>query len=209
MSFKKLIIIPLLFASSITLAKVDVSPLFVQLSEAMAELKKGDITKSQQNLTALQQAFNQFQVDSKESKNVTNALNQAINTTDVANLENVAKHLYRFEKAQNPVDYAAKQQTFVKQMTPLYQNLQRAVQTKELKQIRMAARHFGKNWAKYEKPIREMSLTHYGKFERSLGLMRIAITAEHPEITKIEQRVADLGEVMTEFSEFSQFKVVQ
>ena len=209
MSFKKLIIIPLLFASSITLAKVDVSPLFVQLSEAMAELKKGDIAKSQQNLTALQQAFNQFQVDSKESKNVTNALNQAINTTDVANLENVAKHLYCFEKAQNPVDYAAKQQTFVKQMTPLYQNLQRAVQTKELKQIRMAARHFGKNWAKYEKPIREMSLTHYGKFERSLGLMRIAITAEHPEITKIEQRVADLGEVMTEFSEFSQFKVVQ
>ncbi len=202
MSFKKLITIPLLFASSITLAKVDVSPLFVQLSEAMAELKKGDITKSQQNLTALQQAFNQFQVDSKESKNVTNALNQAINTTDVANLENVAKHLYRFEKAQNPVDYAAKQQTFVKQMTPLYQNLQRAVQTKELKQIRMAARHFGKNWAKYEKPIREMSLTHYGKFERSLGLMRIAITAEKPDMTKIEQRVATLGEVMAEFSQF-------
>lgn len=202
MSFKKLIIIPLLFASSITLAKVDVSPLFVQLSEAMAELKKGDITKSQQNLTALQQAFNQFQVDSKESKNVTNALNQAINTTDVANLENVAKHLYRFEKAQNPVDYAAKQQTFVKQMTPLYQNLQRAVQTKELKQIRMAARHFGKNWAKYEKPIREMSLTHYGKFERSLGLMRIAITAEKPDMTKIEQRVAALGKVMAEFSQF-------
>ncbi|WGE36662.1 Fe2+/Pb2+ permease [Actinobacillus genomosp. 1] len=202
MSFKKLIIIPLLFASSITLAKVDVSPLFVQLSEAMAELKKGDITKSQQNLTALQQAFNQFQVDSKESKNVTNALNQAINTTDLANLENVAKHLYRFEKAQNPVDYAAKQQTFVKQMTPLYQNLQRAVQTKELKQIRMAARHFGKNWAKYEKPIREMSLTHYGKFERSLGLMRIAITAEKPDMTKIEQRVAALGEVMAEFSQF-------
>ncbi|VEI45624.1 high-affinity Fe2+/Pb2+ permease [Actinobacillus equuli] len=40
MTLKKLIIIPLLFASSITLAKVDVSPLFVQLSEAMAELKK-------------------------------------------------------------------------------------------------------------------------------------------------------------------------
>ncbi|WGE34616.1 Fe2+/Pb2+ permease [Actinobacillus genomosp. 1] len=202
MTLKKLIIIPLLFASSITLAKVDVSPLFVQLSEAMAELKKGDIAKSQQNLTALQQAFNQFQVDSKESKNVTNALNQAINTTDVANLENVAKHLYRFEKAQNPVDYAAKQQTFVKQMTPLYQNLQRAVQTKELKQIRMAARHFGKNWAKYEKPIREMSLTHYGKFERSLGLMRIAITAEKPDMTKIEQRVAELGKVIAEFNQF-------
>ena len=202
MSFKKLIIIPLLFASSITLAKVDVSPLFVQLSEAMAELKKGDITKSQQNLTALQQAFNQFQVDSDASKNVADALNQAIKNTDLANLENVAKHLYRFEKAQNPVDYAAKQQTFVKQMTPLYQNLQRAVQTKELKQIRMAARHFGKNWAKYEKPIREMSLTHYGKFERSLGLMRIAITAEKPDMTKIEQRVAALGEVMAEFSQF-------
>ncbi|WGE89970.1 Fe2+/Pb2+ permease [Actinobacillus arthritidis] len=202
MTFKKLIIIPLLFASSITLAKVDVSPLFVQLSEAMAELKKGKITKSQQNLTALQQAFNQFQVDSEVSKNVANALNQAIKTTDVDNLENVAKHLYRFEKAQNPVDYAAKQQTFVKQMVPLYQNLRLAVQTQKIKQIRMAASHFGKNWAKYEKPIREMSLTHYGKFERSLGLMRIAITAEKPDMAKIERRVAELGKVMAEFSQF-------
>lgn len=203
MTLKKLIIIPLLFASSITLAKVNVSPLFVQLSEAMAELKKGEVTKSQQNLTALQQAFNQFEAyHSEAGKNVADALSQAIKTTDLANVENVAKHLYRFEKEQNPVDYAAKHQTFVKQMTPLYYNLQRAVQTKELKQIRMAARHFGKNWAKYEKKIREMSLTHYGKFERSLGLMRIAITAEKPDMAKIERRVAELGEVMTEFSQF-------
>ncbi|WP_018651913.1 hypothetical protein [Actinobacillus capsulatus] len=202
MAFKKLIIIPLFFASSVTLAKVDVSSLFVQLSEAMAELKKGEIAKSQQNLTALQQAFNQFQVDSEASKDVTDALNQAIKTTDLAHLENVAKHLYRFEKEQNPVDYEAKHQTFVKQMTPLYQNLQLAVQTKDIKQIRIAARHFGKNWAKYEKPVREMSLTHYGKFERTLGLMRIAITAEKPNMAKIEQRVAALGEVMAEFSQF-------
>lgn len=203
MTLKKLIIIPLLFASSITLAKVDVSPLFVQLSEAMAELKKGEVTKSQQNLTALQQAFNQFEAHHSEAgKNVADALSQAIKTTDLANVENVAKHLYRFEKEQNPVDYAAKHQTFVKQMTPLYYNLQRAVQTKELKQIRMAARHFGKNWAKYEKTIREMSLTHYGKFERSLGLMRIALTAEKPDMAKIERRVAKLGKVMAEFSQF-------
>ncbi|VTR41726.1 high-affinity Fe2+/Pb2+ permease [Actinobacillus pleuropneumoniae] len=67
MTLKKLIIIPLLFASSITLAKVDVSPLFVQLSEAMAELKKGEVTKSQQNLTALQQAFNQFEAYHSEA----------------------------------------------------------------------------------------------------------------------------------------------
>ncbi|VEI45623.1 high-affinity Fe2+/Pb2+ permease [Actinobacillus equuli] len=96
-------------------------------------------------MTALQQAFNQFEAHHSEAgKNVSDALSQAIKTTDLANVENVAKHLYRFEKEQNPVDYAAKQQTFVKQMTPLYHNLQRAVQTKELKQIRMAARHFGK-----------------------------------------------------------------
>lgn len=87
-------------------------------------------------------------------------------------------------------------------MTPLYHKLQRAVQTKELKQIRVAARYFGKNWAKYEKTIREMSLTHYGKFERSLELMRIAITAEKPDMAKIERRVAELGKVMAKFSQF-------
>lgn len=41
MKLKALVLIPLLFSSTGLLAKVNVSPLFVQLSDAMAESKRG------------------------------------------------------------------------------------------------------------------------------------------------------------------------
>ncbi|MDD0824900.1 Fe2+/Pb2+ permease [Mannheimia sp. AT1] len=203
MKLKKLWLIPLLFSSATTFAKVDVSPLFIQLSDAMAEMKKGEFAKSQQNLTALEQSFlNIEQNDSTAGVLVKEALDKAIKTPNADNLETLAKNLYAFEKEQNPVDYRKKQQEFIEKMTPLYVELNLATQTKEIDKIKQAARNFGKNWAKYEKSVREMSLTHYGQFERILGLMRIVVTAEKPDLLKIEERVTELGNIMQEFSQF-------
>ncbi|WP_150539716.1 Fe2+/Pb2+ permease [Actinobacillus vicugnae] len=201
MKFKIALLLSLL--STTTLAKVDVSPLFIQLSDAMAYAKKGEIAKSQQNLTALQQDFIKFESHhSNAGKSVEQALSQALKTTDENTLATLSKSLYAFEKEQNPVDYAAKHQAFVAQMPPLYEKLQQAVQTKNIGNIKKAARNFGMNWAKHEKAVREISLSHYGQFERSLGLMRIAVTAENPEMAKVETRVAELGEAMKAFSQF-------
>lgn len=203
MKLKKLWLIPLLFSSATAFTKVDVSPLFIQLFDAMAEMKKGEFAKSQQNLTALEQSFlNIEQNDSTAGILVKDALDKAIKTPNADNLETLAKNLYAFEKEQNPVDYRKKQQEFIEKMTPLYVELNLATQTKEIDKIKQAARNFGKNWAKYEKSVREMSLTHYGQFERTLGLMRIAVTAEKPDIAKIEDRVAELGMTMAEFNQF-------
>ncbi|WHP46574.1 Fe2+/Pb2+ permease [Mannheimia bovis] len=202
MKFKNWLLLSLLFSANQIPAKVNVNPLFVQLSDAMAEVKKGEIAKSQQNLTALQQDFlNLEQNDSIAGIQVKRTLKSAINSPNVETLEQLAKKLYAFEKEQNPVNYGAKHQDFIEKMTPLYVELKLATQEKELTSIKKAARQFGRNWAKHEKVVREISLIHYGKFERILGLLRIAVNAEKAALVKIEELVAELGIVMAEFNQ--------
>lgn len=203
MKFKILVLASALFSATAVWAKVDVGPLFVQLSDAMAESKKGEIAKSREILTALQQDFTKLsEQHSIKDTQVNEVIQYAIATPNVPHLEALAKTLYAFEKTQNPTDYAIKHRDFIQQMMPLYTQLQQATYSEHLSEIKKAARNFGKNWAKHEKAVREISLTHYGKFERSLGLMRIAITAENPELEKIKTRVAELGEVMADFNQF-------
>ncbi|HDV7284262.1 TPA: Fe2+/Pb2+ permease [Mannheimia haemolytica] len=202
MKLKTLVLIPLLFSSTVLLAKVNVSPLFVQLSDAMAESKKGEFAKSSENLTALQHNFQQIsQHNSPVGNEVQTALKKAIESPSAEHLENLAKKLYAFEKEQNPSGYAEKHQDFVAKMTPLYTELAQTVPTQEIAKIKWAAYQFGKNWVKQEKAVREISLTHYGKFERILGLMRINLNAEKPDIEKISKLVSELGVVMAEFKQ--------
>ncbi|AWW34718.1 Fe2+/Pb2+ permease [Mannheimia varigena] len=202
MKVKHWLLISLLFSANNVLAKVDASPLFVQLSDAMAEIKKGEIAKSQQNLTALQQRFLNFeQNDSIAGVQVKHSLEAAIDSPNAETLEQLAKNLYAFEKEQNPVNYGTKHQDFIEKMTPLYAELKLATQEKDLTRIKKAARQFGRNWAKHEKAVREISLIHYGKFERILGLMRIAVNAEKPDLIKIDKLAEELGVVMAEFNQ--------
>lgn len=203
MKLKPLVFIPLLFCASSAFAKVDVSPLFVQLSDAMAESKKGEIAKSQQNLTALQQDFLKLeQKNSEKGELVNTALEQAIKTPDSPHLETLARALYAFEKEQNPVDHQGKHQDFVSKMHPLYETLAQAVKTKDIWKIKVAYRDVGLNWVKQEKAMREISLKHYGQFERTLGLLRITLKEDNPELAKIEERVAELGKLMADFNQF-------
>lgn len=202
MKFRHWLLLSLLFSANQIPAKVNVNPLFVQLSDAMAEAKKGEIAKSQQNLTALQQDFlNLEQNESVAGIQVKHSLQSAIGNPNVETLEQLAKDLYAFEKEQNPVNYGAKHQDFIEKMTPLYVELKLATQEKELTNIKKAARQFGRNWAKHEKVVREISLIHYGKFERILGLLRITVNAEKTDMIKIEKLVAELGIVMAEFNQ--------
>lgn len=202
MKLKPLLFISLLFCANSAFTKVDVSPLFVQLSDAMAESKKGEIAKSQQNLTALQQRFfNLEQNDSMAGTEVKTALQAAIDNPNTETLEQLAKNLYAFEKEQNPVNYGAKHQDFIEKMTPLYVELEAATQSKELTSIKKAARQFGRNWAKHEKAVREISLKHYGQFERVLGLMRISVNAEKADLNTIAKLVSELGATMAAFNQ--------
>ncbi|QIM66689.1 Fe2+/Pb2+ permease [Mannheimia granulomatis] len=203
MKFKTLVLVSALFAVTSVWPKVDVSPLFVQLSDAMAESKQGKFAKSSQILTALQQDFTKIsEQHSLKDEQVEGAIQNAIIDPNAKHLEDLAKALYRFEKAQNPVDHQAKHQDFLAKMNPLYAELDTAVKSKDIWKIKLAYREVGLNWVKQEKAVREISLKHYGQFEKILGLLRINLKEENPPLDKIEERVAELGKLMTDFNQF-------
>lgn len=195
-----------LFTLSITLsvcayAKVETSSLFVHLSDAMAAVKQNEIAKSEPFLTALQQEFEAIPSHhSKAGQAVSSALNFAKSSPTLENFEQLSKALYAFEKEQNPVDYAQQRQKFAKRVSPVYQQLLKAVQTHNLDDVQMAFKHFNRTWTANEKVVRETSLGHYGQIETAMTLLRIAMLSEPANFAEMEKQAADLGQSLADFN---------
>lgn len=78
-------------------AKVETGSLFVHLSDAMAEIKQGEIAKSTPYLTALQHEFESFPSHSSPAgQAVSSALKFAKQQPDLSRLEQLSKALYAF-----------------------------------------------------------------------------------------------------------------
>ncbi|QLB21474.1 iron permease [Vespertiliibacter pulmonis] len=194
-----------LFTLSITLsvcayAKVETSSLFVHLSDAMEEVKKGEITKSEPYLTALQQEFEAIPSHNSDAgKAVKSALDVATTNTSLPHLEQLAKALYLFEKEQNPVDYAQQRQKFAKRVLPIYQQLENAIYSADLTQIETVFKQFNTIWSANEKVVRETSLGHYGQIETAMTLLRIAMLSEPANFTEMQKQVSVLGNALADF----------
>lgn len=195
-----------LFTLSITLsvcayAKVETSSLFVHLSDAMAAVKQNEMAKSEPFLTALQQEFEAIPSHhSKAGQAVSSALNFAKSSPTLENFEQLSKALYAFEKEQNPVDYAQQRQKFAKRVSPVYQQLLKAVQTHNLDDVQTAFKQFNRTWTANEKVVRETSLGHYGQIETAMTLLRIAMLSEPANFAEMEKQAADLGQSLADFN---------
>ena len=122
---------------------LNVSHLFVQLSDVMTATKENQTEQAQAQLKSLQQEFSALEAhQSEKGKLVTEALNQAISQPDLDNLAVLSKALVAFEKEQNPVDYAAKRQQFAKRVMPVYQQLADAIQAKNLEETQETYKRF-------------------------------------------------------------------
>lgn len=195
-----------LFTLSITLsvcayAKVETSSLFVHLSDAMAAVKQNEMAKSEPFLTALQQEFEAIPSHhSKAGQAVSSALNFAKSSPTLENFEQLSKALYAFEKEQNPVDYAQQRQKFAKRVSPVYQQLLKAVQAHNLDNVQTAFKQFNRTWTANEKVVRETSLGHYGQIETAMTLLRIAMLSEPANFAEMEKQAADLGQSLADFN---------
>lgn len=199
---KKVILFLLLFSfSAFSSAKLNTSPFFVQLSDAMAEVKKGENANAIPHLTAMQTDFNKLaEKESESGKAVSKALEQALKKPELPQFEALSKALYRFEKAHNPVDYTAKRQQFAKRVMPVYQKLAQAVQNQDLTAIQAQYRHFNNVWSLNEKVVRETSLGHYGKIETAMSLLRVAMLSEPADFSVMNSQIDTLNQSLSEFN---------
>lgn len=188
------------FLSLPLMANVDISHLFVHLSDAMAEVKKGESYSALPHLNALQADFERIPTNySQAGKTVHLALTSAKITPDDATFEHLSRALLAFEKEQNPIDYNAKREQFVKRVMPIYQQLNHVTQTQNLEELEQVYKRFNTTWTVNEKIVREVSLGHYGQIETAMTLFRVAMLSEPANFVEMNKQLQHLGNALTSF----------
>ena len=91
--------------------KINLSPLFIQLSDAMSAVKENNTLQAKQDLNAIQEQFIAIeQHNSSAGKNVLLSLSDALNNTDIEHLNQLSVALLAFDKEQHPLDIAQQKQ---------------------------------------------------------------------------------------------------
>ncbi|MDO5091528.1 MAG: FTR1 family protein [Cardiobacteriaceae bacterium] len=179
-------------------AAVNVSPLFVHLSDAMSAVKQGNAAAAAPPLDALAADFAALPQDTS-AQAVQQALAAARHHPDDARLETLARALYAYEKAQNPVDHTQQRQRFAKRVLPVYQVLHHAVLAHDMEALPARYKRFNNTWTANEKTVRDASLGHYGQIETAMNFLRIAMLAEPPDTAAMQQQSAALGAALDDF----------
>ena len=172
--------------------KLNLSPLFVDLSDAMGASKHHDFDQAKVQLTQINRAFSDLESrDSPMGKQVATALQQALQNPSSEHLSALSSALYEFEREQNPVDHSAKRKIFKTQIVPAYERLNQVINraaSDNIAELQQAYQQFNRVWLSNERVVRNNSMGHYGSIETAMALMRVAIESSPPNIDKIKQQ---------------------
>ena len=184
--------------------KINLSPLFIQLSDAMSAVKENNTLQAKQDLNAIQEQFIAIeQHNSSAGKNVLLSLSDALNNTDIEHLNQLSVALLAFDKEQHPLDIAQQKQRFKKRIVPAFEHWQQvATENKlspDIEQLKQRYRLFNGIWTKNERLVRDVDMAYYGKIETALALLRVAIETEPLDYQRIESNTAKIA---TQFDDF-------
>ncbi|WIM84424.1 FTR1 family protein [Gallibacterium anatis] len=191
--------------------KINLSPLFIQLSDAMSAVKENNTLQAKQDLNAIQEQFIAIeQHNSSAGKNVLLSLSDALNNTDIEHLNQLSVALLAFDKEQHPLDIAQQKQRFKKRIVPAFEHWQQVVAENKLspniEQLKQQYRLFNSIWTKNERLVRDVDMAYYGKIETALALLRVAIETEPLDYQRIESNTA---KIEAQFDDFVSGKKAQ
>lgn len=184
--------------------KINLSPLFIQLSDAMSAVKENNSTQAKQDLVEIQQQFEAIeQHNSSAGKNVLLSLSEALDDTDIAHLNQLSIALLAFDKEQHPLDIAQQKQRFKKRIVPAFEHWQQVVTENKLspdiEQLKQQYRLFNGIWTKNERLVRDVDMAYYGKIETALALLRVAIETKPLDYQRIESNTAKIAAQFDDF----------
>ncbi|MEH8030891.1 FTR1 family protein [Gallibacterium anatis] len=184
--------------------KINLSPLFIQLSDAMSAVKENNTLQAKQDLNAIQEQFIAIeQHNSSAGKNVLLSLSDALNNTDIEHLNQLSVALLAFDKEQHPLDIAQQKQRFKKRIVPAFEHWQQVVAENKLspniEQLKQQYRLFNSIWTKNERLVRDVDMAYYGKIETALALLRVAIETEPLDYQRIESNTAKIAAQFDDF----------
>lgn len=175
--------------------------LFVLIGDSLMKAKAGDQATVAKNMDQFASEWESIKdSESKNAKTVDRELEevQEILKNGQADQEGLSKALsslssavVQYDKEMNPADKAkAKEQ--VKQLLPLIQDFKASIENKNEAGLKADYRALLSQWTAAEKLVHDESITAYGNIERSMALVRIAITQEPADLDKASQNLNEL-----------------
>lgn len=188
--------------------KLNFSPLFVLLSDAMGAVKGNDVDKAKADLLIMEQQLSQLSQNTSRQSPLLAELQQALmlakaNPTDDT-LRVLSIKLYAYEKEQNPIDYGDKRRQFAKRITPVLAELDATIQTyqagADTTALKVSYERFNKTWVANERVVRNTSMAHYGKIETAIAMIRVGIENTPPNLAMIKDNMASLKSTIDNYN---------
>lgn len=184
------------------------STLYISISDAIMDIRKGDGKKADQALEQFEKAWSTRTVDAKhdkEKETIDEALQDAKKATSsddrLAALTTLTHAVDALKKAENPVDEKAERKKFVTTMTPVLTKLGETINEGNIEAIEQQYKTFNSFWKLKETPVREIDMGAYGQIETQMSFMRIELANDQPntEVLKetfktLKQNIQDFGD---------------
>ena len=161
------------------IAKESYSGLYIKITDATTAVKNNRQDDAKKLFSEIKEEFKKVKnSDSVQGKKVQELLNKEKNTLTEDDLRQVTAALLSFEKEQNPVNDEEEKKNFKSRMYPALDVLEKAIQSKNVEQMKKEYLKFNGVWTRNESFIRSRSVFYYGKVETAMSFLRSSMEVE-------------------------------
>ena len=161
------------------IAKESYSGLYIKITNAATAVKNNRQDDAKKLFSEIKEEFKKVKnSDSVQGKKVQELLNKEKNILTEDDLRQVTAALLSFEKEQNPVNDEEEKKNFKSRMYPALDVLEKAIQSKNVEQMKKEYLKFNGVWTRNESFIRSRSVSYYGKVETAMSFLRSSMEVE-------------------------------
>ena len=161
------------------IAKESYSRLYIKITDAATAVKNNRQDDAKKLFSEIKEEFKKVKnSDSVQGKKVQELLNKEKNILTEDDLRQVTAALLSFEKEQNPVNDEEEKKNFKSRMYPALDVLEKAIQSKNVEQMKKEYLKFNGVWTRNESFIRSRSVSYYGKVETAMSFLRSSMEVE-------------------------------
>ena len=161
------------------IAKESYSGLYIKITDATTAVKNNRQDDAKKLFSEIKEEFKKVKnSDSVQGKKVQELLNKEKNILTEDDLRQVTAALLSFEKEQNPVNDEEEKKNFKSRMYPALDVLEKAIQSKNVEQMKKEYLKFNGVWTRNESFIRSRSVSYYGKVETAMSFLRSSMEVE-------------------------------
>lgn len=174
-----LLILCFMLSFNNVIAKESYSGLYIKITDAATAVKNNRQGDAKKLFSEIKEEFKKVKnSDSVQGKKVQELLNKEKNTLTEDDLRQVTAALLSFEKEQNPVNDEEEKKNFKSRMYPALDVLEKAIQSKNVEQMKKEYLKFNGVWTRNESFIRSRSVSYYGKVETAMSFLRSSMEVE-------------------------------